>query len=256
MAAASPLHDRTSEFVYLSNTLWRIGGNAATPLQSQSNADPNAATPDRSVFNKKACYCWKLFREIYLTAVCGDLKKSLMNVTKQFQDVLTTRAKEIKAHEIWKQLFSTVVLRENPLKQPPKTVPLKHIFNSNFFLLIFSSHIRPITNGVQVGNQVIRRMAKDVNPPHQMEVSMVQQVVPRQENVCQSRAVALQNVESTIQNSVGFHTSGYGGCTARGAGYQVMIDDNVEQSLANGSLLIKMFLVLILFLAVFIFFVL
>ena len=37
------------------------------------------------------------------------------------------------------------------------------------------------------------------NPPsQQMEMSMLQQVVPRQENYTQSRAVALQNVESTI----------------------------------------------------------
>ncbi|KAL6503746.1 Syntaxin [Orobanche gracilis] len=61
-------------------------------------------------------------RVVHLTAVCDDLKNRLMNVTKQFQDVLTTRTKNIKAHENRKQLFSTVVSRENPLKQPPNTV--------------------------------------------------------------------------------------------------------------------------------------
>ncbi|KAL3652223.1 Syntaxin-31 [Castilleja foliolosa] len=61
-------------------------------------------------------------RVVHLTAVCDDLKNRLMNVTKQFQDVLTTRTKNIKAHENRKQLFSTVVSRESPLKQPPGTV--------------------------------------------------------------------------------------------------------------------------------------
>ncbi|KAG6395438.1 hypothetical protein SASPL_146083 [Salvia splendens] len=63
-------------------------------------------------------------RVVHLTAVCDDLKNRLMNVTKQFQDVLTTTTKNIKARENRKQLFSTAVPRENPfaLKQPPNTV--------------------------------------------------------------------------------------------------------------------------------------
>ncbi|KAL6580951.1 Syntaxin [Orobanche minor] len=60
-------------------------------------------------------------RVIHLTAVCDDLKNRLMNVTKQFQDVLTTRTKH-QGSENRKQLFSTVVSREKPLKQPPNTV--------------------------------------------------------------------------------------------------------------------------------------
>lgn len=45
------------------------------------------------------------------------------------------------------------------------------------------------------------------NPPsQQMEMSMLQQVVPRQENYTQSRAVALHNVESTISELSGIFT--------------------------------------------------
>lgn len=45
------------------------------------------------------------------------------------------------------------------------------------------------------------------NPPsQQMEMSMLQQVVPRQENYAQSRAVALHNVESTISELSGIFT--------------------------------------------------
>lgn len=51
-----------------------------------------------------------------------------------------------------------------------------------------------------------RRLAADSTPSHNMEVSMLQQVAPRQENYTQSRAVALQNVESTISELGGIFT--------------------------------------------------
>ncbi|KAL0359191.1 UNVERIFIED_CONTAM: syntaxin [Sesamum angustifolium] len=171
MAAAATFRDRTSEFVSLSNTLRRVGGNALPPLQSQSN-DPISVSLDRSEFNKKASRIGlhihqtsqkidrlsnltkrsSIFddrskeneeltawiknditglnvaisdlqtlqnmeiadgnysgdRVVHLTTVCDDLKNRLMN--------------NIKAHENRKQLFSTVVSRENPLKEPPNTV--------------------------------------------------------------------------------------------------------------------------------------
>lgn len=46
----------------------------------------------------------------------------------------------------------------------------------------------------------------DGTPSHHMEMSMLQQVVPRQEHYSQSRAVALQNVESTISELSGIFT--------------------------------------------------
>lgn len=51
-----------------------------------------------------------------------------------------------------------------------------------------------------------RRMATDANPSPQMESSMLQQVVPRQESISQSRTTALQNVESTISELSGVFT--------------------------------------------------
>ncbi|XP_059625330.1 syntaxin-31-like [Cornus florida] len=105
-----------------------------------------------------------------------------------------------------------------------------------------------------------------------MEVSMLQQVVPRQENYSQSRAVALQNVESTISE-----LSEIFGHLATMVAHQgelvIRIDDNMEESLANVEgvrnallrhlnqissnrwLLIKIFAILIFFLMVFLFFV-
>lgn len=49
-------------------------------------------------------------------------------------------------------------------------------------------------------------MATDTNPPPQVEATMLQQVVPWQENIYESRTVALQNVESTISELSGIFT--------------------------------------------------
>ncbi|KAK6122052.1 hypothetical protein DH2020_044205 [Rehmannia glutinosa] len=337
VAAVSPFRDRTSEFVSLSHTLRRIGGNPVTPPQPQSN-DPIAVTPDRSEFNKKASRVGQRIhqtsqkidrlsnltkrssifddrskeneeltaliknditalniaisdlqtlqnmeisdrnysgdRVVHLTAVCDDLKNRLMSVTKQFQDVLTTRTKNIKAHENRKQIFSTVVSRENPLKQPPNTVKEPPPWSSSSESS--GGNLQPsvsMGNNVQVGNQLRRRMATDANPSPQMEASMLQQVVPRQESISQSRTVALQNVESTISELSGIFTH-LATMVAHQGELAIRIDDNMDESLANVEgasnallkylnqissnrwLLIKMFLVLILFLVIFMVFVL
>ncbi|KAI5352994.1 hypothetical protein L3X38_005886 [Prunus dulcis] len=56
---------------------------------------------------------------VHSTAVCDDLKSKLMRATKQLQDVLTTRT---EAHENRKQIFSTNASRDNPFRQPAKSV--------------------------------------------------------------------------------------------------------------------------------------
>ncbi|CAK9149268.1 unnamed protein product [Ilex paraguariensis] len=61
-------------------------------------------------------------RVVHSNAVCDDLKNRLMGATKQFQDVLTTRTENMKAHENRKQIFSTNMSREDPLRQHAKTV--------------------------------------------------------------------------------------------------------------------------------------
>lgn len=217
-------------------------------------------------------------RIVHLNAVCDDLKNRLMNVTKQFQDVLTTRTKNIKAHENRKQLFSTVVSRESPLKQPPNTMaeppPWSKSANAS------GGNLQPsmsIGSGVQAGNQLRRRMGADpnpnLNPSPQMEAAMLQQVVPRQENFSQGRATALQNVESTISELSGIFTH-LATMVAHQGELAIRIDDNMDESLANVEgasnallkylnqissnrwFLIKLFLVLILFMVIFIVFVL
>lgn len=211
-------------------------------------------------------------RVVHSNAVCDDLKNKLMGATKQFQNVLTTRTENIKAHESRKQIFSTNMSRENPLRPQVKTMseppPWSSPSNSSQSLQLSESP----PSGVQGSNQLRRRLAADNTPSHQMEVSMLQQVVPRQENYSQSRAVALQNVESTITELSGIFTH-LTTMVAHQGELAIRIDDNMDESLANVEgarsallrhlnqissnrwLLIKIFAILIFFLIIFLFFV-
>ncbi|XP_011035983.1 PREDICTED: syntaxin-31 [Populus euphratica] len=211
-------------------------------------------------------------RFVHSTTVCDDLKSKLMGATKRLQDVLTTRTENIKAHENRKQIFSTNVSRENPfLRQAkPMTEPPPWSNPSNAFANSQPSGLPP--NGVQIGNQLRRRPAVDNTPSQHMEMSMLQQVNPRQESYTESRAVALHNVESTISELGGIFTH-LATMVAQQGELAIRIDDNMDASLNNvenarGSLLrhlnqissnrwlmVKIFAVIIFFLVVFILFV-
>ncbi|XP_057981695.1 syntaxin-31 [Malania oleifera] len=211
-------------------------------------------------------------RLVHSTTVCDDLKNKLMGATKQLQDVLTTRTENIKAHESRKQIFSTNTSRGNPFWHNSKTVTEPPPWSSSSTAAGSPQPLGLPSKGVQVINQLRRRSAVDNSPSNNMEMSMLQQVVPRQQNNTQSRAVALQNVESTISELGGIFTH-LATMVAQQGELAIRIDDNMDESLANvegarsallrhlnqissnRSLLIKIFAVLILFLLVFIFFV-
>lgn len=209
---------------------------------------------------------------VHSTTICDDLKNKLMGATKQLQDVLTTRTQSIKAHENRKQIFSANTSRENPLRHHAKTVnELPPWSNSSNAYQSLQASVPP-SNEVQGGNQLRRRLAADNNPSHHMEVSMLQQVAPQRENYTQSRAVALQNVESTISELGGIFTH-LATMVAEQGELAIRIDDNMDESLTNVEgarsallknlsqissnrwLMIKIFAILIFFLMVFIFFV-
>ncbi|XP_057725040.1 syntaxin-31 isoform X1 [Arachis stenosperma] len=212
-------------------------------------------------------------RVVHSNAVCDDLKSRLMGATKKLQDVLTTRTENIKAHENRKQIFSKNTSRENPFQHHPKPAhvppPWSNSLNPSEDLQQQSALT---SNGVPVGNQLRRRLAVDNAPTPQMEMSMVQQVVPHQDNYAQSRATALHSVESTITELSGIFTH-LATMVAQQGELAIRIDDNMEETLANVDgahssllrhlnrissnrwLLIKIFAILIFFLMIFIFFV-
>ncbi|OIV89079.1 hypothetical protein TanjilG_28414 [Lupinus angustifolius] len=213
-------------------------------------------------------------RIVHSNAVCDDLKGKLIGATKQLQDVLTTRTENIKAHENRKQIFSkNAASRENPFQHQPKpaTEPPPWSNSSNVSSESFQQTSLLPSNGVPASNQLRRRLAVDNTPSQQMEMSMVQQVVPRHENYAQSRATALHNVESTITELSGIFTN-LATMVAHQGELAIRIDDNMDESLANVEgahssllrhfnqissnrwLLIKIFVVLIIFLIIFLFF--
>ncbi|XWS07657.1 hypothetical protein CRYUN_Cryun41cG0008300 [Craigia yunnanensis] len=211
-------------------------------------------------------------RVVHSTTVCDDLKSKLMGATKHLQDVLTARTENIKAHENRKQIFSKSASGENPFQRQTESVtePAPWSSSSNV------SESFPLSglpsSGVQAGSQLRRRPAVDGTPSHHMEMSMLQQVVPRQEHYSQSRAVALQNVESTISELSGIFTH-LATMVAQQGELAIRIDEDMDQSLANVEgarsallrhlnqissnrwLLIKIFAAIIFFLVVFIIFV-
>ncbi|CAM8958317.1 unnamed protein product [Rhodiola kirilowii] len=209
---------------------------------------------------------------VHTTAICDDLKSRLMGATKQFQNVLTTRTENIKAHESRKQMFSTNLPRENPFRQPAKTVTEPPPWLSSATKPSNSQSSLVPSSSVQVGNQLRRRSAVENAPSEHAEMSMLQQVVPQQENYSQGRAVALQHVESTISELSGIFTH-LATMVAQQGELAIRIDDNMEESLANVEgarsailkhltkissnrwLMIKIFAILIFFLMIFLFFI-
>ncbi|WZY80080.1 hypothetical protein YC2023_026464 [Brassica napus] len=210
----------------------------------------------------------------HYTAVCDDLKTRLMGATKQFQDVLTARSENMKAHENRKQLFSAknaAVDNQSNAKAVPEPPPWSSSSvpsgNSQQQPLL-----PPVNSGAPSGSQLRRRSAIENAPSQQMEMSMLQQTVPRQENYSQNRAVALHSVESTITELSGIFTHLATMVTQQGE-LAIRIDDNMDESLVNVEgarsallqhltrissnrwLMIKIFAVIILFLIVFLFFV-
>ncbi|XP_065872808.1 syntaxin-31 [Euphorbia lathyris] len=211
-------------------------------------------------------------RVVHSTAVFDDLKGKLMGATKELQGVLTTRTENIKAHENRKQIFSSNASRENPFARQAKSItePPPWSGSGDAFDNSQPSALPP--NNVQAGNQLRRRPGVDNAPSQHLEMSMLQQVAPRQETYTQGRAVALHNVESTISELSGIFTH-LATMVAQQGELAIRIDDNMEESLTNvenarGALLkylsqissnrwliIKIFAIVIFFLVVFIVFV-
>lgn len=211
-------------------------------------------------------------RVVHSTTVCDDLKGRLMGATKHLQDVLTARTENIKAHENRKKIFSKNALRENPFQRQRETKIEPPPWSSSTSAPESLEPPGLPSNGAQVGSQLRRRAAVDNAPSHHMEMSMLQQVVPRQENYAQSRNAALQNVESTISELGGIFTH-LATMVAQQGELAIRIDEDMDESVANVEgarnallrhlnsissnrwLLIKIFAAIIFFLIIFAMFV-
>ncbi|KAK9726033.1 hypothetical protein RND81_05G185800 [Saponaria officinalis] len=202
------------------------------------------------------------------TTVVDNLKNRLMTATKEFKEVLTMRTENLKVHENRRQLFSSTASKEpaNPfVRQRP--LAAKSAASG-------SPDPPPWANGASSSSNLFPRKQADgeSQPLLQQQGQQQQQLVPLQDTYMQSRAEALQNVESTIHELSSIFTQLANMVSQQGE-IAIRIDENMEETLANVDgaqtqlvrylnsissnrwLMIKIFFVLIVFLMFFLFFV-
>ncbi|KAH9320919.1 hypothetical protein KI387_015558, partial [Taxus chinensis] len=127
------------------------------------------------------------------TTVVDNLKSRLMSTTKEFKEVLTMRTENLKVHENRRQLFSATASKDsgNPfVRQRPIASPST-----------MSASPPPWANGSTSGSEIFNPRRQSIGEPSaspRTQTQLQQQMVPLQDTYMQSRAEALQNVESTI----------------------------------------------------------
>jgi len=202
------------------------------------------------------------------TTVVDNLKNRLMSATKEFKEVLTMRTENLKVHENRRQIFSSSAAKDesNPfIRQRPlvardpseSSVPPAPWASDSASTPLFQ---RKKTNG--------DHGASSSSQPFVQQ----QQLAVQQDSYMQSRAEALQNVESTIHELSNIFTQLATMVSQQGE-LAIRIDENMEETVANvegaqGQLLkylnsissnrwlmMKIFFVLMVFLMIFIFFV-
>lgn len=203
------------------------------------------------------------------TTVVDNLKNRLMSTTKEFKEVLTMRTENLKVHENRRQLFSSSASKEstNPfVRQRP--LAGKSAAGASTAPPPWAA------NGSASSSQLFPRKQIDgeSQPLLQQQQHQQQQMVPLQDTYMQSRAEALQNVESTIHELSNIFTQLATMVSQQGE-LAIRIDENMDDTLANVEgaqgqlvrylnsissnrwLMIKIFFVLIVFLMIFLFFV-
>ncbi|KAG8375523.1 hypothetical protein BUALT_Bualt10G0108600 [Buddleja alternifolia] len=204
------------------------------------------------------------------TTVVDDLKNRLMSATKEFKEVLTMRTENLKVHENRRQLFSSSASKNpsNPFVRQRPLAAKSPAGNS-------ASSPLPWGNGAQSSSQLFPKNQVDGESQpllQQQQNQQQQQMVPLQDSYMQSRAEALQNVESTIHELSSIFNQ-LATLVSQQGEVAIRIDENMDDTLSNvegaqGALLkylnsissnrwlmIKIFFVLIFFLMIFLFFV-
>ncbi|KZV20025.1 syntaxin-32 [Dorcoceras hygrometricum] len=203
------------------------------------------------------------------TTVVDDLKNRLMSTTKEFKEVLTMRTENLKVHENRRQLFSSSASK-NPANPFVRQRPLAAKSAAST-----SAPPLPWGGGTQSSSQLFPKNQVDGEAQPllpQQHNQQQQQMVPLQDTYMQSRAEALQNVESTI-HELGNIFNQLATLVSQQGEIAIRIDENMDNTVANvdgaqGALLkylnsissnrwlmIKIFFVLIFFLMIFLFFV-
>lgn len=204
------------------------------------------------------------------TTVVDNLKNRLMSATKEFKEVLTKRSENLKVHDNRRQLFSSSVSKDatNPfIRQRPL---ISRVTSES------AAPPAPWANDSASTSQLFPRKKTNGDPSSStlplLQQQQQQQLVPLQDNYMQSRAEALQNVESTIHELSSIFTQLATMVSQQGE-LAIRIDENIDETLSNvegaqGQLLkylnsissnrwlmMKIFFVLIVFLLIFVFFV-
>ncbi|KAL8521967.1 hypothetical protein ACS0TY_012207 [Phlomoides rotata] len=202
------------------------------------------------------------------TTVVDDLKNRLMSTTKEFKDVLTMRTENLKVHDNRRQLFSSSASKSpsNPFVRQRPLAAKSSTINS-------AAPPLPWSNAEQTSSALVpKNQADGESQPLLQQQNQQQQMVPLQDSYMQSRAEALQNVESTIHELSSIFNQ-LATLVSQQGEIAIRIDENMEDTLANvegaqGALLkylnsissnrwlmIKIFFVLMFFLMIFLFFV-
>eukprot|EP00249_Psilotum_nudum_P018486 c26831_g1_i1 orf=275-1327(-) len=215
----------------------------------------------------EALSCSKHSTEHFSTVV-DNLKGRLMQETKEFKEVLTTRTESLKVHESRRQLFSSAPSRDrgNPFSQH-RGLNSGNVATSNGALPPWANGQEPAYGLSRGTTHLRRRMGGDSSSSLRLQVQMQQEAVPIQDHL-NSRSTALQNVESTITELSGMFTQ-LATMVAQQSELAIRIDENLDDTLANvegaqGALLkylhqissnrwliMKIFLVVIAFIVIF-----
>ncbi|KAL6533887.1 hypothetical protein OROHE_013720 [Orobanche hederae] len=216
-----------------------------TAVIKQDITDLNSALVDLQVVCNSRNASGNISKDTttHSTTVVDDLKNRLRSTTKEFKEVLTMRTKRPLAAK-------PAAVAQLPLLFPG---PMGHRLHHNYSL----------TESGDVESQPLLQ---------QQQNQQQQQLVPLQDSYMQSRAEALQNVESTI-HELGNIFNQLATLVSQQGDIAIRIDENMDDTLSNvegaqGALLkylnsissnrwlmIKIFFVLIFFLMIFLFFV-
>ncbi|KAL0312030.1 UNVERIFIED_CONTAM: syntaxin [Sesamum radiatum] len=164
------------------------------------------------------------------TTVVDDLKNRLMSTTKEFKEVLTMRTENLKVHENRRQLFSSSASQNpsNPFVRQRPLAAKSAASNS-------AAPPLPWANGAQSSSQIFPKNQMDGESQpllQQQQNQQQQQMVPLQDSYMQSRAEALQNVESTIHELSNIFNQ-LATLVSQQGEIAIRIDENMDDTLAN-----------------------